>query len=543
MKVNKRSYWNFFVLLLLDLMLPLSVSAKVVTQPEALKIANSFFYKSKIKQLFSGSLEFAFDSNDIDSVIHSDDIQAPAFYVFVPQDSKGFVIVSGDNGITPIIGYSFEDPMPGLKDIPVFMKQWLENVTLTVNELRSSNLFRSIQLIKFWKNPKPEPVVKQLKTAKWGQGYPYNDQCPEINGKKCVTGCVVTAAAIAMYYNRHPERSKGHVLTYISAMDNVKVLVDSRNLDHPIEWDKMKMEYEYGTIYSQEEVDAIAALMADIGAGLKADYNIDATECYISSIPNLAYYSYGYAPATVLIKSDYRYSEWKSFIKEDIDNGHPIIYGIYNPEGIGHAFILDGYTENNYYHFNWGWGGYGNGYYSLNLMTSNNSFINRQKLIKDFKPGEGMPITQKHWIKIMQGLVPLNNVKDIRQGEPFKIDTLAFLNTGSFTYIGKIAIAMTDSAGCIKDTLFSFYNENISPYWYHALLRCNLVINVPIKPGDRIRCLYKEKDSQEWKLVRPANPDDPYEIILKAPEMPSEEKQEPLIRSRNKRKRNSKVKK
>lgn len=397
------SYWRFFVLFLLDLMLPFYLSAKVVTPKKAMSVAETFFYKSKIERIHSGSLELAYDSNDIDSDTSSEGIKDPAFYVFVPSDSKGFIIVSGDDAITPIIGYSFEDPIPDLKEIPLYMRQWLENITKTVNKLRSQSIVKSVRLIKFWDNPKPAAVVKQLKTAKWDQGYPYNDKCPIINGKKCVTGCAVTATAIAMYYNRHPSRGKGATSDYESNMNKTRIQIPSRNLDHPIEWNKMKMEYDCGVDCSQEEVDAISTLMADIGAGIKANYSQDVTACYISYIPELAYYCYGYAPASLLIKSDYRYSEWQSFLREDIDNDHPVIYGIYNPDGIGHAFIIDGYTENDYYHFNWGWGGYGNGYYSLNLMTSDNYFVNRQKLIKNFKPYDGEAVSQKDWIKLLRG--------------------------------------------------------------------------------------------------------------------------------------------
>lgn len=55
-------------------------------------------------------------------------------------------------------------------------------------------------------------------------------------------------------------------------------------------------------------------------------------------------------------------------IEEELKNRRPIIYNGHSVDG-GHSFVLDGADGNGYYHFNWGWGGVSDGYFSINLLN------------------------------------------------------------------------------------------------------------------------------------------------------------------------------
>jgi hypothetical protein len=75
-------------------------------------------------------------------------------------------------------------------------------------------------------------------------------------------------------------------------------------------------------------------------------------------------------------------------IKDEIDASRPILYrGANWWNTIGHAFVCDGYQGTNYFHFNWGWGGYADGYfYTNNLNPGGNNFNNSQGVIFNLHP-------------------------------------------------------------------------------------------------------------------------------------------------------------
>jgi hypothetical protein len=67
---------------------------------------------------------------------------------------------------------------------------------------------------------------------------------------------------------------------------------------------------------------------------------------------------------------DYTLEAWQAKIRESLDAGCPVIYAA-NNAGTGdtrHMFVVDGYTDNGYFHFNFGWAGSGNGWFKLDAI-------------------------------------------------------------------------------------------------------------------------------------------------------------------------------
>jgi len=55
-------------------------------------------------------------------------------------------------------------------------------------------------------------------------------------------------------------------------------------------------------------------------------------------------------------------------MRNSLNDGNPILYGGNKPSsagGGGHAFVCDGYEDDNYFHFNWGWNGNSDGYFYI----------------------------------------------------------------------------------------------------------------------------------------------------------------------------------
>ena len=303
---------------------------------------------SSVSQLFRIPAEQIcklWDSNDLYlSARHS---AVPTFSVFSGKDGKGFAIVAGET----IIGYSLEGKISSPESIPEPMREYLQQLD---EELRSSNLQQAAKA--------PGNVVVELETAKWAQRDPYNRMCPTKNGNRCLTGCIPTAFAIVMKHHKWPVHGTGKVYNPITGE-----AVDISS--HTYNWDEMLMEYSSGK-YTDAQANEVAALMMHLGFAYMVEYSPSNTGGNHNS-STLAK-KFGYVDVGKTQRWQVGDTEWVRLIKESLDNGCPVPYAATNSgSGSGdakHIFVLDGYTDNGYYHFNWGWGGNGNGYFQLTSM-------------------------------------------------------------------------------------------------------------------------------------------------------------------------------
>lgn len=212
-------------------------------------------------------------------------------------------------------------------------------------------------------------IVVYLETASWGQDSPYNKLCFTSNGSQAITGCVPTAYAILMNYHKWPAKAN-EKRVYHSGTG------ESMTLGHVYDWDNMLSSYS-GT-YTDEEANAVATLMRDLGWAYGVEYGTGNTASgaggegaaklidifkYKSESPNTS-------SATMATNRDVLANDnlWVEYIKQSLDAGCPIPYSSTTTGGGRHIFILDGYTDKGYFHFNWGWNGQGNGWFKLDEM-------------------------------------------------------------------------------------------------------------------------------------------------------------------------------
>lgn len=303
---------------------------------------------SAVSQLFTLPVEQIcelWDSNDLcTSVRHTSE---PTFSVYGCKDGKGFAIVSGER----ILGYSADGVISSPGGLPEPMRDYLMQLD---EELRSSNVQQAAKV--------PGNVVVELETAKWAQRDPYNRMCPIKNGSRCLAGCIPTAFAIVMKHHKWPVHGTGKVYNPITGEP-----VDISS--HTYNWDEMQMEYSSGN-YTEAQANEVAALMMHLGYAYMVEYSPSNTGGNHNS-STLAK-KFGYVNVGKTQRWQVGDAEWVRLIKESLDNGCPVPYAATNSgSGSGdakHIFVLDGYTDNGYYHFNWGWGGNGNGYFLLTAM-------------------------------------------------------------------------------------------------------------------------------------------------------------------------------
>ena len=185
-------------------------------------------------------------------------------------------------------------------------------------------------------------IAPLLKTQ-WGQGNPYNLQCPVKNGKHCQTGCVATAMAQVM---RHHEWPKDEFA-----------------------WSKMKDTYDTSTSATDESAQIVAALMAACGTAVNMDYGVSSSAAWEGDAAVALHERFGYA-GTVheVFRNMYGRTAWENLIYHELSKGRPVIYGGM-PSGFTHQFVCDGYNAKDAtFHFNMAWQFMPDGYYAVDAL-------------------------------------------------------------------------------------------------------------------------------------------------------------------------------
>ena len=301
-----------------------------------------------------------------------------AYYVFDAGGiNNGFVIVSGDDRLPAVLGYS--DCGSFDRDhLPAALLALLDSYSEELLELENG---REIATHLTGRNP-----IAPLVTAKWDQSAPYNTFLPYLpSGEHAFTGCVATAMAQVMYYWRCPMTETSPIPDYMAESLSISMPELSRTI---FDWASMKDSYSRGDSASQSGV-AVAELMRYCAQALRMDFEVGGSSASPFLIPGIMSTYFGYsAGAHGLLRSNYASHEWEELIYGELAALRPVIYSGFNDDSRpGHAFVCDGFAGDGLFHINWGWGGSGNGYYLLNVLS--HSFIFSQNAILGIRPDDG----------------------------------------------------------------------------------------------------------------------------------------------------------
>lgn len=343
------------MILALALIITLPVLADHVTPETAQKVAKSFLYNNGAKVVQLADLSKA--------------ANFPNLYIF--NADEGFVVMAADDRVQPVLGYSLTGKFM-TENMPSNVRRWLQNYNDEIQYAIENQLRATTETAQLWSGliaakpnvAKATVVVDALVKTQWGQKNGYNDLCPyDFNaGELTVTGCVATAMAQIMRYWEYPSHGVGsHSYTPSTHPEYGIQFVNFASATY--DWTEMPL-------YSSNT--EVAKLMYHCGVSVNMDYNISANGgslAYSNAIPSaLINYFHYKSSACLKHKSSYSNNNWISLLKAELNAARPIEYVGYGSEG-GHAFICDGYDSRNYFHFNWGWNGNNDGYYSLTSLT------------------------------------------------------------------------------------------------------------------------------------------------------------------------------
>lgn len=305
--------------------------------------------QSKAQQFVAGKIAAARGTSHSSAALSFVMEERNCYYVFNVGAREGFVIVSGDDRAPEILGYSDTGAFDA-ENMPSNMRAFLQGYVDEIKHLgevagaRGEMPKRSVRL-----------SISPLLSTHWNQRTPYNNDCPEIESSKAVTGCVATAMAQVMYYHRHPSNTTISIPAY-SGYD----ALGSTNFI----WNSM-----YDSYLNDENGSEVAKLMHYCGAAVQMSYGVKESGANtMDVVPALINYFDYDAGARYVKRSTYDYMEWVSLLYNELSNHRPVLMGGQSTGG-GHAFVCDGYDEEDFFHINWGWGGNSDGYFRLSNLA------------------------------------------------------------------------------------------------------------------------------------------------------------------------------
>lgn len=425
--------------------------------------------------------------------------QQDGFYICEAGDD-GYAVISADERMTPVLGFS-QNKGFDTTNIPAGLQELLDCYTREYRALVSGKPIRPARR-------KIEGIQEQvgpLFITQWGQRAPYNNRCPELNGERCVTGCIAISTSQTLYYYQYPDSATGTV-DYVSSTNQIPIQEDLSTFK--FNWPFIKGSYKYGGM--EKECDAVADLVYACAVAVQMDFGLKESGASSISQVKALVENFGYDPDIANINKDYMpTNEWQELMLNELNNQRPIIYSAVAPSVGGHSFIVDGYKadENGYpfYHVNWGWEGRSDDFYKLSALEGDGDEYNQSHTaIIGIQPDNGVRDTEIFWqakeVILSSARINPNNTHH------FTITLNNLFNFSYKTFNGKFDFYLEDANH--KEILVATQNINNVPFCY-GRSTLNVEANLPkdIAEGDYTLLIRsKTADSEKYEAVTYPSP-------------------------------------
>lgn len=462
---------------LLVLLLALGYSplqAKRITQWQAQQQAYSFWGK-QMPQKAKAKSRTATTASPSD-----------AYYVF-NNDAGGFVIIAGDDAVTPVLGYTSTGSFDA-ENLPDGLKDLLKSYERQIAALGDNYVANQTATRAAFTGE------KLLKTAEWNQGNPFNKYTPN----NYVTGCVATAGAIVMKHHGYPAKGTGsHSYTW-----NGQDL--TANFEHDYDWANMPTKY---TVGNDEAFDGVARLMSDLGVAVEMKYAKGGSGASMEDLLTALKKYFGYSKyARLLAIADLGAEVWNDRLRAEIDANRPILYSAVDSNKGGHSFVIDGYKDESF-SVNWGWGGYCDGFYrigALNPETGGKPLGDKynlsQSAVFSLQPSDGEEvISNLGFIKVDGYLETMNmNVTDVKADKKLNLYLLPLQSQGDNPFTGEVAIALKNAKGKTRKVFGAKTIKDFEPSFYNPFITLEGSCPVDAQEGDYLAIVSKEDGTDEY---------------------------------------------
>lgn len=494
-------------------MFSVATFAKHIDENTAKQVGQTFLLHSTKTLKTSVNLNLVYKSGLNSSNATAKTEPTTFFYVF-NDGTNGFVIVSGDDNVMPILGYSDEvafDP----NNVNKSVQKWLEGYKNQIRYTIDNNISATEEIQEEWTTyingttqsaARAAASVNPLVATKWNQAPYENALCPYDNNhnQRTVTGCPATAMAQIMKYWNYPTNGTGFHSYNHSTYGTLSANFGSTTY----QWSSMP-----NTLSSSN--NAVSTLMYHCGVAVEMNYGVAATGgsssyVIIAAAPSAqqtcenAFKTYfGYNASTIqgLKRSNYSDNNWINLLKNELDQGRPIQYAGFGSGG--HTWVCDGYDNNNLFHMNWGWGGSQDGYFQLNALNPGGGGIggagysynnNQQALIGIQPPSGGTP--QTYDLKLYSNITMPST--QIWFTNPFSL-TVDVGNFGTGNFSGQLGAAIFDNNYNFVDFM-SINNAAIQNSYYNTVT-FNNPGSATFVPGTYYAALFYKTTTQNWTIV------------------------------------------
>lgn len=458
----------------------------------------------------------------------------PYFYVF-NIENKGFIIVSGDDTVLPVLGYSDEGIFV-TENIALQVAKWLENYKEQIRYIVENNIPATTEIQAEWEELQKDrtllktqqsaystfstQAVSPLVQTKWNQAPYVNAQCPYDNSynELTVTGCVATAMAQIMKYWNYPAQGSGfhsyNHPTYGTLSANFGATTYN--------WNAMPN-------YVNSANSAVATLMYHCGVGVEMNYGVSATGgsgSYViidySPTPQQTaeyafktYFDYDNTTLQGVLRSNYSDTNWINLLKNELDASRPIQYAGFGSGG--HTWVMDGYDNNNFFHMNWGWGGSQDGYFQLNALNpgaggiggGGYTFNNDQQALIGIQPADAGTVPQNYDLRLFSSLNMSDDFIWFDSDFSLSVD-IGNWGTGNFT--GQLGAAVFDDNYNFIDFM-EIENTTLQGGYYDEFTFEN-VSSTLFVPGTYHVAVFYKTDTQDWTIVSDGDYYNLYEFVI-----------------------------
>lgn len=390
-----------------------------------------------------------------------------ALYVFNSEvENGGYAILSADDAAMPVLGYSDSgtfDP----DNIPDNMAWWLSQYAKEIKWAVDNGLATTDDAAAPVRRDRA-PIAPLL-TSRWDQSDPYNRDCPQVNGERCVTGCVATAMAQIMNYHKWPQGAGKGSTSY--EWNNTTLSMNFEDIT--FDWDNMADIYDSGSTEAQQA--AVAKLMNVCGISIHMNYRVDASGAQSAMVARALTEYFDYDKGIQILSRDsYTLSEWEALIYNELAENRPVQYSGYTLSFEGHAFVCDGYNDG-YFHINWGWGGMSDGYFLTSVLDPYNqgiggaqsgmAFVTNQKVIVGIQKNKGTTTRQEPYLELNGDFLPSSTQYSLTEnvllgGQP--------CNGGYLDFNGVVGLKFVNTAGGTPQYVTAFEVNDLPPGYYYS---------------------------------------------------------------------------
>ena len=514
---------RFLLLLTMVAFLQTNLFAEHVSAEKASQVGMNFMKQKHTYITTRGETLKMYKSVELTQVTNRS-VSNQHFYVFNLNDNQGWVMVADDDRCIPILGYSKSGEFV-TENLPSNIEDWLVGISSEIQYAIDNDIVPDESTMLLWKElfagvstefiNRGEKVVNPLVQTRWNQAPYYNALCPYDNhyGERTVTGCVATAMAQVLKYWNHPEVGSGSHSYSTSSYGTLYANFGGAQYD----WNNMPNRVTSAN-------NAVATLMYHCGVSVDMSYGVSATggsgAYVISSYSNTEHCAeyafknhFGYkSSAHGELKNNMSDSQWKSLMRADLDASRPLVYAGFGNGG--HCFICDGYDNSDKFHFNWGWDGQNDGFFSLSSLNPGSggagggsySFTNNQQAIFGLEPnngggggGGGGGSSSNANLRLYSAL---SVESQIWFGSEISV-TASIGNWGNTTFNGSFCAAAFDADGNFIDFIDIKSCSLQSGYYYN--FEFSTTDNMVFVPGQYQVALFYKTSNEDWTIVDNGN--------------------------------------